>query len=166
VTDSSLWHRLGQFDLVICSGLLYHLDAADLLPLLRHLHKSCRRDGMAVIDTNIAPEPRVCIELPDQPALWGCHWHEHDPQADDQERLAAGWSSYQNNQAFWLTERSLTNALVTAGFGTVLKPLYPYHEWGHQTRDVWLALPGPANPAGLPLRPDPDPRPWAHPGLP
>jgi len=166
VTDPNLWKRLGRFDLVICSGLLYHLDAGDLLPLLHHLRTACSDRGMALIDTNIAPAPQACVELPGQPPLWGCHWEEHPPAADQQERLAASWSSYRNNQAFWLTERSLTNALITAGFGTVLKPLYPYHEWGHQTRDVWLALPGPANPAGLPLRPDPDPRPWAHPGLP
>jgi len=165
VTDQSLWQSLGKFDLVVCSGLIYHLDAEDLLPLLCNLHKSCRRTGMVVVDTNIAPAPEACVNLPSQPPLWGCYWHEHNPQANSQERLAAGWSSYKNNQAFWLTERSLTNALVSSGFGTVFKPLYPYHEWGHQTRDVWLALPGPARPAGLPLRVDPDPRPWRHPGL-
>ena len=166
VTDPGLWQSLGRFDLVICSGLLYHLDAGDLLPLLSNLRSACRDHGMALIDTNIAPAPQACVELPGQPPLWGCHWQEHAPEADQQQRLAAGWSSYRNNQAFWLTERSLTNALVSAGFGTVLKPLYPYHEWGHQTRDVWIALPGPVNPSGLPLRADPDPRPWAHPGLP
>jgi SAM-dependent methyltransferase len=166
VTDPSLWQRLGRFDLVICSGLLYHLDAADLLPLLRNLRNACRSRGMAIIDTNIAPRPQTCIELPGQLALWGCHWQEHPPDADQQQRMAAGWSSYRNNQAFWLTERSLTNALVSCGFGNVFKPLYPYHEWGHQTRDVWVALPWQANPAGLPLRTDPDPRPVAHPGLP
>jgi SAM-dependent methyltransferase len=167
VTDPSLWQRLGRFDLVICSGLLYHLDAADLLPLLKRLHGVCRRRrALAIVDTNIAPAPSHCVELPGQPPLWGCHWQEHEPSTSEPERLAAGWSSLHNNQAFWLTERSLVNALVSAGFGSVVKPLYPYHEWGHQTRDVWLALPAPADPAGLPLRSDPDPRPWAHPGLP
>jgi len=165
VTDSSLWGKIGRFDLVICSGLLYHLDAVDLVPLLRHMQKACRSNGLAVVDTNIAPAPLVCARLPDQPPLWGCQWKEHDPKSDLKERLAANWSSYQNNQAFWLTERSLTNALVSAGFGTVFKALYPYHEWGHQTRDIWLAFPGKSDPAGLPLRDDPDPRPWAHPGI-
>jgi len=165
VTDLNLWQDLKKFDVVLCSGLLYHLDAPDLVPLLSKLKEACRNQGIVIIDTNIAPAPNVRIDLPDQPPLWGCHWHEHAPQADKQHRLVAGWSSYKNNRSFWLTERSLTNALVIAGFGTVLKPLYPYHEWGHQTRDVWVALPGAANQAGLPLRPDPDPRPWAHPGL-
>ena len=165
VTDSGLWDRLGYFDLVICSGLLYHLDAGDLIPLLQHINTSCKKRGMSLIDTNIAPAPLTSVELPGQPRLWGCHWEEHQPGTNEEERLAAGWSSYLNNQAFWLTERSLTNAIVSAGFGTVLKPLYPYHEWGHQTRDVWIALPGQTNPAGLALREDPDPRPWKHPGL-
>jgi len=165
VTDSRLWKRLGQFDLLICSGLLYHLDADSIIPVLHHMHKACRTHGMVIIDTNIAPAPKACFELPDNKQLWGVYWQEHSPEADSRERLAACWSSYQNNQAFWLTERSLTNALVISGFGTVIKPLYPYHEWGHQTRDVWVALPNAANPLGLPLRTEPDTRPWAHPGL-
>jgi len=166
VTDEDLWGRLGLFDLVICSGLLYHLDAPNLLPLLRNLRSACRERGMALIDTNIAPSPQTCVELPGQPPLWGCDWQEHEAETDHRQRMAAGWSSYRNDQAFWLTERSLTNALVCAGFGTVLKPLYPYHEWGHQTRDVWIALPGDGHLNSLPLRREPDPRPWAHPGLP
>ena len=79
--------------------------------------------------------------------------------------MAKDWSSLNNNEAFWLTERSLTNALILSGFGSVLKPLYPYHEWGHKTRDIWAAMPGESDPKGLPLRKEPDQRPEAHPAL-
>jgi len=165
VTHGGLWEQLGKFDLVICSGLLYHLDAADLIPLLRRMSRACKSSGFTLIDTNIAPEPKSYYEINDQLRLWGCHWKEHDPQKTYQERLVSGWSSFHNNQAFWLTERSLINAIVASGYEKVFKPLYPYHEWGHQTRDVWIALPGKDNILKLPLRLDPDPRPWAHPAL-
>jgi 2-polyprenyl-3-methyl-5-hydroxy-6-metoxy-1,4-benzoquinol methylase len=165
VTDVNFWKKIGQFDLVICSGLLYHLDAPDIVPTLIQLRKACRTQGIALIDSNIAPAPITRVELAGQPALWGCYWQEHNSNASPRERMAAGWSSYHNNRAFWLTERSLVNAVVSAGFCSVFKPLYPYHEWGHQTRDVWVALPGRANEGSLPMRTDPDPRPWAHPGM-
>jgi len=165
VTETKMWQRLGKFDLVICSGLLYHLDGLDIVPFLRNMRNACRKQGIAIIDTNISPTPQDCVEGHDQPILWGCNWREHESGVNIKQRLSAAWSSYSNDNAFWLTERSLTNALVFSGFGTVFKPLYPYHEWGHQARDVWLALPGPSNPARLPLRKDPDPRPLAHPGL-
>ena len=38
-------------------------------------------------------------------------------------------------------------------------------EWGHQCRDEWVAYPCNPDPCNIPLRPDPDPRPWAHPAL-
>lgn len=165
VTTENLWEQLQKFDLIICSGLLYHLDAMDILPLLRNMREACKKDALVIIDSNIAPHPIKNFTKKDEPTLWGCEWSEHDPNTSTAERMASGWSSMHNNKAFWLTERSLVNALVTAGFGTVIKPLFPYHEWGHQTRDVWVAYPCEPDPCNIPLRQDPDPRPWAHPSL-
>ena len=165
VTSQNLWEQLKKFDLIICSGLLYHLDAIDILPLLRNMRKACKKDTLVIIDSNIAPQPLKYFAQTGEPTLWGCEWSEHEPNSSASERMAAGWSSMHNNSAFWLTERSLVNALVSAGLGTVIKPLYPYHEWGHQSRDVWVAYPCNPDPCNIPLRPDPDPRPWSHPAL-
>ena len=165
VTTEKIWGQLQKFDLIICSGLLYHLDAMDILPLLQNIRKACKKDALVIIDSNIAPQPLKSFAQKAEPTLWGCEWSEHDPNSSASERMAAGWSSLHNNTAFWLTERSLVNALVSAGFGTVVKPLFPYHEWGHQTRDVWVAYPCKPDPCNIPFRQDPDPRPWAHPSL-
>ncbi len=165
VTDQNLWKRLNKFDLVICSGLLYHLDEQNIISLLKNLHKYSTSNGLTIIDTNIAASAQECFESDKGKSFWGCRFQEHPPERSEKDRLATDWSSFANNEAFWLTERSLTNCLITSGFGTVLKPLYPYHEWGHQTRDVWVAFPGPSDPNGLPLRIDPDQRPIDHPAL-
>ena len=165
VTDSLTWSSLGKFDLVICSGLLYHLDTQDIVPLLQKLCNACFKHGMALIDTNIAHEARERVDLPGAPVLWGCYYKEYEPSASNTQRLAAGWSSYQNDRSFWLTERSLINAMVYAGFGHVFKSLYPYHEWRHQARDIWIGLPILPDPLGIPFRNEPDTRPAAHPDL-
>ncbi|GCE65668.1 hypothetical protein OMCYN_01614 [cyanobiont of Ornithocercus magnificus] len=165
VTENLIWSDLGKFDLVICSGLLYHLDVRSIVPLLQRLHAACFKQGITLIDTNIAHEPRDRADLPGAPTLWGCYYKEHESSASHTQRLAASWSSYRNNRSFWLTERSLINAMVYAGFGHVFKPLYPYHEWRHQTRDIWIGLPVLSDPPGIPFRNEPDTRPAAHPGL-
>lgn len=165
VTMDSLWQKLSSFDLVICSGLLYHLDVHDLIPFMQNLHSSCRKTGMVIIDSNIAPAAISSVQVTEHNTLCGCYWHEHDSQETYESRLGSPWSSLHNDRAFWLTERSLGNALVIAGFSAVFRPLFPYHEWGHQTRDIWIALPDRGDRMNLPLRVDPDPRPWAHPGL-
>ncbi len=165
VTDPQLWDRLGQFDIVVCSGLLYHISAPDILPLLTRMARACRQTGLLIVDTNIAASPEMSHIVDPSLTLWGCSWNEHPPERNEVDRLQHGWSSLSNDQSFWLTERSLTNALVSAGFGTVLRPLYPYHEWRHQTRDVWVAIPALENAHRCPLRPEPDLRPLKHPGL-
>ncbi len=165
ITRPEIWDKINNFDIVICSGLLYHLDANDILPLLKNLRKKCKNNGLAIIDTNIAPNSEELIKTQEGVELWGCKWKEHPPNRTFEERLAQDWSSFSNNEAFWLTERSLTNALATCGFGAITKPLYPYHEWGHKSRDIWLAFPGFSDPIGLPLRKEPDNRPNAHPAL-
>ena len=165
ITESDTWSNIKKFDVVICSGLLYHIDGPDLLTLLCNMQNICNESGLTIIDTNITTKTDQTLKITDQLTIHGTHWQEHNSSDTDQIRLNSSWSSYKNDRAFWLTERSLTNILVTAGYGTVFKPLYPYHEWSHQSRDIWLALPNPANTNITPLRIDPDPRPLDHPGL-
>ena len=54
---------------------------------------------------------------------------------------------------------------LASGFDTVFKSLSPFHEWGHQSRDIWLAYPKQKNRSTGELRIDPDKRPIDHPGL-
>lgn len=166
VTSDQIWRELGKYDIIICSGLLYHLDAKSILPLLVNIREACKSwESIVFVDTNIATEARDDFAVRKGLVLRGQNYKEFDPEATEDQRLSSGWSSYRNDVSFWLTERSLVNAMVAAGFGNVFKPMYPYHEWRHQARDIWIGLPNPSDPSGLPLRDDPDPRPLSHPGL-
>jgi 2-polyprenyl-3-methyl-5-hydroxy-6-metoxy-1,4-benzoquinol methylase len=44
--------KYGTFDIVICSGLLYHLPASDAWGLIRAMHQCCT--GIAFIDTFVS----------------------------------------------------------------------------------------------------------------
>jgi len=61
--------KYGVFDIVICSGLLYHLPAHDAWALIRAMHDVCR--GIVVVDTFIALADRVSVELD------GTSYHGH-----------------------------------------------------------------------------------------
>ena len=42
VTDQDFWQSIGKFDIIICSGLLYHIDACDIHPLLVNIFEHCK----------------------------------------------------------------------------------------------------------------------------
>jgi 2-polyprenyl-3-methyl-5-hydroxy-6-metoxy-1,4-benzoquinol methylase len=44
--------RHGEFDVVLCLGLLYHLDASDIFSLLERMHEVCR--DLVIIETRIS----------------------------------------------------------------------------------------------------------------
>ena len=164
VIDNRLWESIGKFDIVICSGLLYHLDYYDIVPFIKNMKKCLASDGMIIFDTNITCDGQESRQVENNLNLRGRVWREHNDNATLAERTAAVWSSMNNNTAFWLTERSLINAIVASGLHNVFKPLYPYHEWGHVCRDIWIAKHGISDKEPK-LRNDPDPRPIEHPGL-
>ena len=47
--------RHGAFDVVLCLGLLYHLDAPDVFQLLERMRDLCR--DLVIIETRVAPYP-------------------------------------------------------------------------------------------------------------
>jgi hypothetical protein len=133
----------GQFDVVLCLGLLYHLDQDGLFGLLRAMREVCT--GVLIVDTHIAYEDGELGRYPreefgsDPYALSamrevevagqkyrGRDFQEHDPGASHEQRLAARWRSLDNVTSLWLTRPSLINALLAAGFTSVLEPVGPY----------------------------------------
>ncbi len=128
----------GGFDVVLCWGLLYHLDTPELFAFARQLREIC--DGIALVDTHIALEEEELRTL-DLDGFWvdpsqlgpiehrahegheyrGRSYLEHPPESTMEQRLKAGWASLDNPRSFWLTKPSLVNLLVHAGFATVLE---------------------------------------------
>lgn len=106
----------GTFDVVLCLGILYHLDAPDVFRFVESIGRVCRR--FAVFDTfvSVAREER---HLHGGKPYWGRPIHEHESDAPREVRLARHWASLDNPRSLWLTRRSLLNLLAASGFTTV-----------------------------------------------
>lgn len=122
--DARNLHRYGIFDVVFCSGLLYHLDApAEFLRLLA----CCTRRALILnthyMTPDIAPDtlrrlgcfgPEVLHE--GVPGRW---FKEHDPGTSTEEMELSVWASWGNDRAFWMDRRHLLQTLREVGFGAV-----------------------------------------------
>jgi SAM-dependent methyltransferase len=115
--------RLGNFDVVLCLGVLYHLDAPDVMELVRSMSALC--SGIAVIDTHVSLEPRISFDW-DGNRYWGASWTEYAPGTRAGNETAALWSSVGNDRSFLMTRPSLCNLLRHAGFTSVYECLNPY----------------------------------------
>jgi hypothetical protein len=156
---------LGTFDVVLCFGTLYHVDAPALVPFITSLNAACA--GLAIFDTHIAMDARETYDDPSGITLRGRSIVEH-PQGRSGARQKAArlWASADNDYSFWLTERSLANLLASGGFGPSYRAMLPVLEWPWQDRHWWLAFSASYSPSPLPLGPeesallnDPDTRP-------
>jgi len=120
--------KYGRFDVVLCLGILYHLDFPDCLKFLKSIADVC--DDFAIIDTHVGiNDERVVYEGKD---YFGWRYSEYGfkPTQEIQER--SRWASIDNVKSFWFTKASLTNALIDAGFSSVYECQYP----------AWNDMPG------------------------
>lgn len=112
----------GEFDVVLCPGILYHLDKPDLMPFLENIGKMCTR--MAIVETQISLERLDTISHGGR-LYHGAPHLEHMPETTPEQRYKEAWSSLDNAQSFWFTRPSLLNALRDVGFTTVCEILNP-----------------------------------------
>ena len=147
------WPALGRFDVVVCSGLLYHLELDDQIALARAMRAAC--DRVAFVDTEVAWAP---VER--RGRYSGHSFREHDPEASAADRAAARLASLDNLESFWLTRSSLHALLLDAGFSSSWELGAP----GQPRRDrraTVVAIAGEPvdGPAAQPAAALPDPRP-------
>jgi hypothetical protein len=126
----------GDFDVVLCLGLLYHLDASDVFKLLDRIREVCR--DLAIIETRIASHPSVRRQHRNRD-YWGLVTSEPPPDTPPLSRDAL-WSSVGNLQSFELTRASLSNALADAGYSSVLECHAPPLQRTHPSRVTFAAF--------------------------
>jgi 2-polyprenyl-3-methyl-5-hydroxy-6-metoxy-1,4-benzoquinol methylase len=85
--------RYGHFDVVLCLGILYHLDTPDVMDFMESISKVCRR--MTIIDTHISLSDEASYTWKGK-TYWGRHGEEHEADATPEEKLAALWNSLDN----------------------------------------------------------------------
>lgn len=108
--------KYGEFDVVLCLGILYHLDVPDVFHFVENISRVTRR--FAVFDTYVSTASQEVHTHGGNP-YWGREVFEHEPDAPLEERLRYRWRSLDNPKSFWITRRSLYNLLLASGFTTV-----------------------------------------------
>jgi SAM-dependent methyltransferase len=108
----------GSFDVVLCLGLLYHLDQDDLFGFIDRLAEVCT--SVLILDTHVGLRPRHRYRHGGH-EYRGVTFVEHSPEASAAQRQRSLWASLDNEESFWPTRASLLNALQRAGFSSVLE---------------------------------------------
>lgn len=116
----------GVFDVILCCGLLYHLDRP--IEHLRQLASLLADDGLLFLDTHVAPDEHAArygthASALSEPFTFREGEHEYEGQwwtepaaGDLRERM---WSAISNERSLWLTRRSLIRALYHSGFEAI-----------------------------------------------
>jgi SAM-dependent methyltransferase len=122
---------LGQFDVVLCAGMLDHLDAPDAMELIHQISAACKK--LAIFDTHIAPEylidnPFSLTETMSEITLRGAvyegrYFQEHLSGLKLEQKRTSLWASLDNEQSFWFSKQSLHRALEAAGFSAIYDAL-------------------------------------------
>ena len=150
--------KYGRFDVVLCLGILYHLNPPDIFHFVERMAEVCER--FAIIDTHVsftAEESHVY----DGNEFSGSSYYEHNPNTTQDERLKYAWASLDNPTSLWLTRPSLYNLLSFAGFTSVWECHNPGQIGMAEDRLTLLAIKG-KRISSLPSAPeDPIPEePW------
>lgn len=145
----------GDFDAVLCSGLLYHLNAPDVFHVIDNIYGMTLR--AAVFDTHVSLKPTFQVEHRGR-VYRGHEFREHG-ETDSEEQMEKHILAARGNKvSFWMTRPSLLNALARAGFSSVYECLNPPHlNFGkvgveHRDRCTFVGLKGTA----VSLRTSPD----------
>jgi len=119
--------KYGKFDVVLCCGILYHLDVPDVFILLEKIADICKR--LLIIDTQIAVEKSRLVTFDYKGEKFsGCN-HE--------ENIADPQSALNNTNSFWPDRKSLYRAIRRVGFLQVYDDLEP-HIWTNSTDRLTL----------------------------
>jgi 16S rRNA G527 N7-methylase RsmG len=114
--------KYGRFDIVLCLGLLYHLDAPDVFHFTKRVAEVCRR--AAIFDTHVSLADETS-QAYDGEEYWGMDFLEHRDDETEEEKKKKLWASAGNPKSFWLTKPSLNNLLSRVGFTSVYECYNP-----------------------------------------
>ena len=139
--------KYGRFDVVVCSGILYHLQAKDAAQFVLNMADVCT--GILLIDTFVSLKGRQSVSF-NGAQLFGHEYFEHASNDDARTRSAKLWASLDNDNSFWFTQNTLVNLLIDGGFTSVMEVLVPtmvHRKSDHSTyimkdRRTYIAIKG------------------------
>lgn len=130
--------KYGEFDIILCSGILYHLPAEDVCSFVETMYEMTAL--ILIIDTHISLSPDKYILFKGK-RYYGAYWREHSDEDDEGTKLKRLWSSLDNNMSFWFTRPSLINLLYNIGFASIYECFNPPIK-GYKDRCTFVAMKG------------------------
>ncbi len=106
----------GRFDVVLCLGILYHLDDPDVFSMIERIGATC--DGFAVFDTYVSLAPINRYSYNGQ-TYRGRDIKEHNAGEEESAKRAKLWASLHNTKSVWITKATLYNMLMRSGFTSI-----------------------------------------------
>jgi len=131
--------KYGAFDVVICSGILYHLPGQDGCSFMKSIAEVCTR--LTIIDTHVGLNGVTSVAL-NSHRYFGSIYKEHGENESADVKLARAWASLDNPTSFWITKPSLLNLLRDAGFSSVYEILRPASFRDYSDRLSFVAIKG------------------------
>jgi hypothetical protein len=114
--------KYGHFDIVLCLGILYHLNTPDVMEFVKNIFDVSSR--IAIIETHISPSGETSYNWKGR-EYHGSYYTEHDSD-DWKEQESKVWSSMHNKTSFKFTLPSLCNLLRHVGFSSIYQCMNPY----------------------------------------
>ncbi len=127
------WAALGRFDVILCSGLLYHLELDDVVALAERMRGACSR--LTIVDTEVAWGPVARAASAGRPYA-GLRYREFAAETGAVEKEASIRASLDNEHSFWLTRSSLHALLHDVGFSSSWELGTPGQPRRHQRATV------------------------------
>lgn len=119
--------KYGVFDVVLCLGILYHLDVPDVFIFLERVAEVC--NDFLLIDTHVGSQEKCCVYKGIE--YWGSTYSED---------LSHPWSSIGNPNSFWFVRSSLYKILSVVGFTSVYECHVPFEPDKPTNRVTLLAM--------------------------
>lgn len=129
----------GRFDIVLCYGILYHLDVPFALDFVHNIYAVC--DRVAIFESFVSTKDEVAVEFRNK-QYWGRFYREHDEGADTKTKESDLFASIDNVRSFWLTLPSLLNLITEAGFSSAYDAMAPHYPGQNADRPTLVALRG------------------------
>lgn len=135
--------KYGQFDVVLCAGILYHLDVPDVFRFIERIFEMST--DFAIFETHIASAVKE-VHVYKNGRYSGSPCAEHDPESSPDEKERLLWASLDNPRSFWFTKPSLLNFLSHTGFTSVYECHNPSTVYTFADRVTLVAVKGTSKP--------------------
>jgi predicted RNA methylase len=131
--------KYSSFDVVLCSGILYHLKPPDVFQFVKNIYEVCER--VVLFDTFISLSARKSVEFEGK-TYWGLDYVEHPEEATAEDKKRDLWASIDNTISLWMTHASLSNLVAHVGFTSFYECYVPTMPNNLTDRKTYVAIKG------------------------